>query len=98
MGEHDELVERDEYDRQRLREDEGLSHCYEPSGLTPSDTTSRIYGSRASPGDRWQPSSDVWARRSVAPRRLHLWSRPALHCRRFDMTREERGSRKFGSG
>ena len=52
MGEHDGLVERDEYDRQRLREDEGVSHCYEPSGLTPSDTTSRIYVSRASPGRR----------------------------------------------
>src|SRR5262249_2729865 len=54
MGEHDGLVERDEYDRQRLREDEGVSRCYEPSGLTPSDTTSPIYGSRASPGHRSQ--------------------------------------------
>ena len=34
MGERDGLVERDEYDRQRLREDQGVSHCYEPAALT----------------------------------------------------------------
>src|SRR5271170_6398834 len=39
MGEDDGLVERDEYERQRLREDEGVSRCYETFALTCPDRT-----------------------------------------------------------